>query len=67
MRQAEEDFLVLAAQRGDKKAFHLIFEQYQKGILCYAFNFCRDAGVSKVVPKCIRKASVQRPYEREGF
>ncbi len=47
MLQAEEDLLVLAAQDGNHKAFHMIFQQYQKPLLRYAFKVCGDKEISQ--------------------
>ncbi|MBL4827395.1 MAG: sigma-70 family RNA polymerase sigma factor [Spongiibacteraceae bacterium] len=47
MHQAEEDLLLLAAQDGNQKAFHMIYQKYQKPLLRYAFKICNDRGLSQ--------------------
>lgn len=47
MHQAEEDLLVLAAQKGNKKALNLLCDKYHNALLRYAFKVCNDKEIAQ--------------------
>ena len=47
MHQAEEDLLVLAAQSGNQKAFNLIYKNYHKALLRFAYKISGDQEIAQ--------------------
>ncbi len=46
MLQAKQDLLVMAAQRGNQKAFHVLYRLYNKSLLRFAFKICGDEDIT---------------------
>lgn len=47
MRQAEEDFLVLTAQEGGRRALGKLYHYYQRPLTGYAYRVCADAQMAQ--------------------
>ena len=47
MRQAKEDLLVMSAQNGNMQAFNVLFKQYHKPLLRFAFKMCRHESIAE--------------------
>lgn len=47
MQQAEEDFLVLTAQEGGRRALDTLYRHYQRPLTGYAYRVCADAHMAQ--------------------
>ncbi len=45
--QAEQDLLVIAAQQGNEKAFQLLFKNYQKSLLRFAYKITNSSELAQ--------------------
>ncbi|MGJ8682597.1 RNA polymerase sigma factor [Paraglaciecola sp.] len=47
INKAEEDLLVLAAQKGNQDAFRVLFQRHHKALLRFAYKLCQDQELAK--------------------
>lgn len=61
MHQSEEDFLVLAAQSGDRRALGVLYGRYYRRLFRYA---CKVGGTADIAQKTVQETWIRAMKSR---